>query len=189
MSFHAAREALLPRPWAVDDLDAAVAALAAGPPYRKAVLFVDNAGADVVLGMLPLARELARAGTHVILAANEAPSINDITAAELAALLLPAAAAADVALGEAVAAGRLRVVSSGSGLPVIDLSALSPGLAAACEGADLVVLEGMGRAIETNLGAAFACDALKIGMVKHPEVAAALGGRMLDCVLRFDRAA
>ena len=35
---------------------------------------------------------------------------------------------------------------------------------------DLVVLEGMGRAIETNLHASFVCDALKLGMIKHPEV-------------------
>ena len=37
--------------------------------------------------MLPLARELLRHGTTVIVAANSAPSINDITAAELEALL------------------------------------------------------------------------------------------------------
>lgn len=36
--------------------------------------------------------------------------------------------------------------------------------------ADLVVLEGMGRAIETNLNARLRCDALKIGMIKHREV-------------------
>ena len=33
--------------------------------YRCATLFVDNAGSDVVLGMLPLARELLRAGAEV----------------------------------------------------------------------------------------------------------------------------
>lgn len=38
-------------------------------------------------GMLPFARELLRAGTRVVIAANELPSINDITAAELDALL------------------------------------------------------------------------------------------------------
>lgn len=45
------------------------------PPHRRALLFVDNAGADVVLGMLPLARELLRRGTEVSLLisnANEA---------------------------------------------------------------------------------------------------------------------
>lgn len=35
--------------------------------YKKALLFVDNSGADVVLGMLPLARELLRRGTEVSL--------------------------------------------------------------------------------------------------------------------------
>ncbi len=29
------------------------------------------------------------------------------------------------------------------------------------------------------------CDSFKLGMVKHPEVAASLGGRMYDCVLCF----
>jgi type II pantothenate kinase len=33
--------------------------------HRKALLFVDNAGADVLLGMLPLARELLKRGTQV----------------------------------------------------------------------------------------------------------------------------
>lgn len=34
-------------------------------PYRRALLFVDNSGADIALGMLPLARELLRRGTEV----------------------------------------------------------------------------------------------------------------------------
>jgi len=59
-------------------------------------------------------------------------------------------------------------------------------LASAAVDVDFIVLEGMGRSIETNLNARLTCDALKIGVVKHPEVAAALGGRMLDCVVQFD---
>jgi damage-control phosphatase, subfamily II, stand-alone protein len=47
---------------------------------------------------------------------------------------------------------------------------VSPELAAAAADADLVVLEGMGRAIETNLNAHFTVDSLKLGMIKHPEV-------------------
>ena len=78
------------------------------------------------------------------------------------------------------------VCSSGSDLPVIDLARLSPGMVAEAEGADLVVLEGMGRAIETNLRARFTCDSLKLGMVKHPEVATCLGGELYDCVCKFD---
>ena len=36
--------------------------------------------------------------------------------------------------------------------------------------ADLIVLEGMGRGIETNLYAQFSVDSLKLGMIKHREV-------------------
>ncbi len=36
--------------------------------------------------------------------------------------------------------------------------------------ADLIVLEGMGRGIETNLHAQFTVDSLKLGMIKHKEV-------------------
>ncbi len=51
---------------------------------------MDNAGADIVLGMLPLARELLRMGSEVVLAANTQPAINDITAAELRAVVAAA---------------------------------------------------------------------------------------------------
>ena len=33
--------------------------------FLQAVIFVDNAGSDVVLGILPFARELLRRGTKV----------------------------------------------------------------------------------------------------------------------------
>lgn len=36
--------------------------------------------------------------------------------------------------------------------------------------ADLIILEGMGRGIETNLYAQFSVDSLKLGMIKHREV-------------------
>lgn len=49
--FEATRRGLVPRPWVIDDLDPLLARLGRRP-YRKAVLFVDNAGSDVVLGKL-----------------------------------------------------------------------------------------------------------------------------------------
>ena len=58
--------------------------------------------------MLPFARELLKRGTTVVLAANSAPSINDITAAELEALL-PAICRADGLLCKAVSSQRLQV--------------------------------------------------------------------------------
>ena len=48
---------------------------------------LDFAGADIVLGMLPLAREFLRVGVEVVLCANSLPAINDVTAPELRELL------------------------------------------------------------------------------------------------------
>ncbi|CAL8158466.1 unnamed protein product [Prunus armeniaca] len=60
------------RPWRVDDFDVfKERMLGSGDkkprPHKRALLFVDNSGADVILGMLPLARELLRCGTEVSL--------------------------------------------------------------------------------------------------------------------------
>lgn len=92
-----ARGRLSTRPWRVDDFNefaeswlAKYAPVEVGPtgdgwksPYRRTMIFVDNAGADVVLGVLPIARELLRGGGEVVLAANSLPAINDITCEEL----------------------------------------------------------------------------------------------------------
>ncbi len=52
--------------------------------------------------------------------------------------------------------GRLRVMSSGNDLPVIDLRNVDVKLCdMAAQKCDLVILEGMGRAMETNLNARF----------------------------------
>ena len=49
VSFVETRATLLARPWAVDDLDAVLARFSQ-QQYKKAILFCDNAGSDVVLG-------------------------------------------------------------------------------------------------------------------------------------------
>jgi hypothetical protein len=36
-----------------------------GPPHKCAAIFVDNSGIDIVLGVLPFARELLQRGTKV----------------------------------------------------------------------------------------------------------------------------
>ncbi|GAU44902.1 hypothetical protein TSUD_137340 [Trifolium subterraneum] len=84
------------RPWRVDDFDVfKERMLGTGdkklPPHRRALLFVDNSGADIVLGMLPLARELLRRGTEVVLVANSLPALNDVTAMELPDIVAEAA--------------------------------------------------------------------------------------------------
>lgn len=200
VDFHAVRAQLRARPWRFDDLDRWLERWA-GPAYRAAVLFVDNAGPDVTLGMLPLARELLKRGTAVILTANSQASLNDVTHAELVGLI-DAVAVFDPVIREAVeagrgpgrGAGRLTLVASGNGAPLIDLSRVSSALAAAVEGVsvgggvDLVVLEGMGRAVESNLHAAFSCDVLKLAMIKDRGVAEALGTEVFDLVMKFESA-
>jgi len=53
------------RPWLVDGLDEWLDRLK-GPPHKCAAIFVDNSGIDIVLGVLPFARELLQRGTKVI---------------------------------------------------------------------------------------------------------------------------
>ncbi len=179
---------LKPRPWFVDHLDAWRERLLNGEPYKCAVMFVDNAGPDVLLGMVPLARELLRAGTGVILTANATATLNDVTHDELTALI-NTIAGTDALIGEALKSGQLELVTSGNGAPLIDLRRVNPGLAEAIyrRDVDLCVIEGMGRAIETNFDARFNCDTLKLAMVKDPGVAEAIGASLYDLVLRFDQ--
>ncbi|MCG8512000.1 MAG: ARMT1-like domain-containing protein, partial [Rhodospirillales bacterium] len=183
--FDTVLDQIKPRPWLVDDYDALLARLR-GEPYEGALLFVDNAGPDVLLGMIPFARWLLQAGTRVVLTANTTPSLNDITHEELL-MLLEWIVPMDGTLAQAMTDSRLTCVPSGNGAPLIDLSRISPELAAACEGIDLVVLEGMGRAVESNLNAKLTCDCLKICMLKDEDVAVSLGGQVFDVVLKFEQ--
>ncbi len=43
----------------------AVGGRSSAPAYKRVMMFVDNSGADIVLGMLPLARELLKMGSEV----------------------------------------------------------------------------------------------------------------------------
>lgn len=184
MDFHATRERLPDRPWVVDDVDALAQRLIS-PSYRQVLFFVDNAGADLILGCLPLARHLARAGAKVVLAANTTPSLNDITHAELSDVL-DRAAEIDDPLRELLATGLITTVPSGCGTPLIDLTDISDACNAAAEDADLIILEGMGRSIESNYHVRFTCDVLKIALLKDKEVARRLGAELYDPVCKFE---
>ncbi|KAJ6970508.1 pantothenate kinase 2-like [Populus alba x Populus x berolinensis] len=151
------------RPWRVDDFDVfKERMLGSGDkkprPHKRALLFVDNSGADVVLGMLPLARELLQRGTEVVLVANSLPALNDVTAMELPDIVAEAAKHCDILRRAAEAGGLLvdamintsdgskensssvplMVVENGCGSPCIDLRQVSSELAAAAKDADLV---------------------------------------------------
>lgn len=202
------------RPWRVDDFDAfKERMLGSGNnkprPHKRALLFVDNSGADIVLGMLPLARELLRRGTEVVLVANSLPALNDVTAMELPDIVAEAAKHCDILRRAAEAGGLLvdamintldgskenspsvplMVVENGCGSPCIDLRQVSSELAAAGKSADLIILEGMGRALHTNFNAQFKCEALKLAMVKNQRLAEKLiKGKIYDCVCRYEPA-
>ncbi|KAG2293734.1 hypothetical protein Bca52824_040403 [Brassica carinata] len=183
LSFLATSQNLVPRPWVIDDLDSFQSNWFKNR-WKKAVIFVDNSGADIILGILPFAREMLRRGMQVVLAANDLPAINDVTYTELTEILSQLKDEDGQLIG--VDTSKLVIANSGNDLAVIDLSSVSQELADISSDADLVIIEGMGRGIETNLYAQFKCDSLKIGMVKHIEVAEFLGGRLYDCVFKYN---
>ncbi|XP_019451305.1 PREDICTED: uncharacterized protein At2g17340-like isoform X2 [Lupinus angustifolius] len=185
ISFLSTCQNLVPRPWVIDDLNTFKMKWI-NKPWKKVIIFVDNSGADIILGILPFARELLRRGSQVVLAANALPSINDITYLELVEVISKLKDEEGRLMG--VSTSNLLIASSGNDLPIIDLTRVSQEIANLANDADLVILEGMGRGIETNLNAQFKCDSLKIAMVKHPEVAEFLGSRMYDCVFKYTEA-
>lgn len=174
--------AVPPRPWFVDDVERA-AQILHSDPLSKVVIFVDNAGADVVLGVLPLVRELLRRSTSVILTANEGPAHNDITHRELQSLVAKAAE-----IDPAFASAQLQLICSGNSAPLIDLTRISDNLAAASADAELVVLVGMGRSIESNYSTTFTVPCWKIAMLKDEQVAKSVGGKLFDAVMGVDNA-
>ena len=181
------------RPWLIDDFDNLARAMSArrspsapaDPPYRQAMFFCDNAGPDFILGVLPFCRLLAQRGTRVLIAANRLPALNDITVSEIRALL-PRLQALDPTLDTLVRTGRLAPIDSGNTIPLIDLRHISEEVNRHAPQTDLLILEGMGRAVETNLQAAFTCDSLKLAMIKDKLVAQRRGGKLFDTVCKFD---
>jgi type II pantothenate kinase len=187
VDFESVRRKLKPRPWRYDALEAWSRRLERRP-YRAAVLFVDNAGPDVVLGMIPLARRLLQLGATVVLAANSEPSLNDVTHDELVALI-HRVTTIDPVTREALASRQLRLIESGNWAPLMDLTMVSPPLAAVCEELpiDLVVLEGMGRSMESNPDCKLTCDCLRLAMVKDLGVAESFDAQLFDLVMRYEQ--
>jgi uncharacterized protein with ATP-grasp and redox domains len=184
--FLATVENTKPRPWLVDDFDRLLDDLSITLPAKwgKAVIFLDNAGCDFILGVMPFARELALEGVQVVLAANDKPSLNDLTADEVIDISADLADI-DPDLEALIEAGLFEVVSTGSYTPLIDFSDVSDDLNDAAADADLIVLEGMGRSIESNFDAQFTVDTLHLGLIKDPQVAKDIGGEMYDCVCKY----
>ncbi|MGN6369266.1 MAG: ARMT1-like domain-containing protein [Phycisphaerae bacterium] len=175
------------RPWLVDHFDRMADALLS-QPHHQAIFFCDNAGSDTILGVIPFCRLLAKRGIKVLIAANHLPALNDMTAAELKTLL-PRLQNLDPILNELVKSNLITVIDSGGDAPLIDLGLVSDEVNAHAPQTDLVILEGMGRALESNYEAKFKVDAIKLAMIKEQIVADRHGGKLFDTVCRFDPAA
>lgn len=89
-------------------------------PYQKIAIFIDNSGVDIVLGILPLAREMLRQGSKIILCANSAPALNDVTHSELIVLLRHAAAICPI-ISRGLNDGTLKSMETAQGGPCLDL--------------------------------------------------------------------
>jgi type II pantothenate kinase len=179
LDFFATRKKLPARPWLIDDFDA-FERRARDAAWKKCVFFVDNAGPDFLLGAIPCMRWLAQRGTKVVLTANERPTLNDMTVAEVRHWWKRI-----VEVEPSIGSLPITIVTSGTGEPLIDLGRVSPELNDAASDADLVILEGMGRGVESNFDAQFSCDAANIAMLKDLMVARRLGGKLYDVVCRF----
>ena len=53
-------------------------------------------------------------------------------------------------------------------------------------GADLVVIEGMGRAVHTNYHAALCCESLKLAVIKNSWMAERLGGQLFSVIFKYE---
>ena len=182
-------EAQIPgRPWLQDNLDDWIQRLQTGPAHKCAAIFVDNSGVDIVLGILPFARDLLQRGTKVILCANSMPALNDVTYPELVVTLQDAAKLCRV-LRHALKENRLIAMETAQAGPCLDLSRLNLDLCLAmvAHNVDLIVLEGMGRTLHTNLYAKMTCECLKLAVIKNRWLALRLGGDMYAVVCKYEQ--
>ncbi|KAK7080541.1 Pantothenate kinase 4 [Halocaridina rubra] len=186
LGFKEAADKLQARPWLHDDLDAWIARLQ-GPTHQCAAVFIDNSGCDVVLGIIPFARELLIRGTRVVLCANSKPALNDVTAEELTMLMKQVAAVCPI-INKNLETGVLSIRESGQASPCLDLSRLPRSLVEDLRNwnCDLVVVEGMGRAVHTNLAVKLTCDSLKLAVIKNRWLAQRLGGDMFSVMCKYE---
>ncbi|XP_064423775.1 4'-phosphopantetheine phosphatase [Latimeria chalumnae] len=184
--FEEAKRKLQDRPWLVDSYNEWLERLK-GPPHKCALFFVDNSGLDIILGVFPFVRELLSRGTEVVLACNSGPALNDVTYNE-SQIVTERIAVMDPIIQLALKEERLLLVQTGSSSPCLDLSRLDKGLANLVRErkTDLVIIEGMGRAIHTNYYAALRCESLKLAVIKNSWLAQRLGGKLFSVVFKYE---
>lgn len=175
------------RPWLIDCLDSWLNRIK-GPPHSCAVIFVDNSGIDIILGVLPFARELLNRNTKVILCANTEPSLNDITYIELIDVIEKCCNECSVINRAYKIDKQLLVYPNGQSGPCLNLLNIPNDLCQAIldNKTDLVVIEGMGRALHTNLNAKFNCETLKLAVIKNEWLANRLGGVTFSVICKYE---
>uniref|UniRef100_A0A023F3Z0 4'-phosphopantetheine phosphatase n=2 Tax=Triatoma infestans TaxID=30076 RepID=A0A023F3Z0_TRIIF len=179
-----AREKIPGRPWIVDHLDLWLERLK-GPPHKQAAIFVDNSGVDIILGILPFTLFLLSRGTNVMLCANSEPALNDVTYKELK-VILHQAGIISPKIKEVLDQNRLIAMETAQTGPCLDLSRLDCKLAKKMSSVDLIIIEGMGRAVHTNLDAKFTCESLRAAVIKNKWLAERLGGQIFAVILKYE---
>ncbi|CAA9994921.1 unnamed protein product [Nesidiocoris tenuis] len=155
-----------------------------GRAHRQAAIFIDNSGFDAILGMLPFARFLLSRGTKVMVCANSEPALNDVTFVELEVILQQAGVICPK-IKKAVDEKRLIPMETAQIGPCLDLSRLDRKLAKRMVDVDLLVIEGMGRAVHTNLNADFTCESLRVAVIKNKWLSQRLGGDMFAAIFKY----
>lgn len=186
--FEEAQAKIPGRPWLEDDLDDWIYRLQNGQSHKCAAIFVDNSGVDIILGILPFARDLLQRGTKVILCANSLPALNDVTYPELVVMLRDAAKICNV-IKQALEDNTLIAMETAQAGPCLDLSRLNLDLCLAMvkHNVDLIVIEGMGRTLHTNFHAKMKCECLKLAVVKNRWLALRLGGDMYAVICKYEQ--
>lgn len=123
----------------------------------------------------------------MILCANSEPVLNDVTCTELAILLNNVIADCEI-LARAYKEKTLLVMETGQASPCLDLRFVDESICRTMtsSGTDLVVLEGMGRAVHTNLYTKFSCDSLKLAVIKNRWLANRLGGDIFSVLFKYE---
>ncbi|XP_018336511.1 pantothenate kinase 4 isoform X2 [Agrilus planipennis] len=181
---HHAMKTVQQRPWFIDNVDVWIKNLRE-QPYHSALIFVDNAGVDFVLGVLPFVRQLLIEGTNVYIAANSTPSLNDVTYSDLQRYLEMACKKCNV-IQQSLLDNKLIVIDSGQRGPCLDLRSLNADTYEVMKKVDLLILEGMGRAVHTNFNAKFKVDCLKLAVLKNAWLARNLGASQFSVIFKYE---
>ncbi|XP_062563734.1 4'-phosphopantetheine phosphatase isoform X2 [Armigeres subalbatus] len=172
------------RPWLIDCLDQWLDRTQE-PAHQCATIFTDNSGIDIVLGILPLVRQLLIQKTKVLLCANIKPALNDITYDELQDLIKQCCTKCAI-INEAYEQGRLQIFGNEQNGPCLDFRLLTAELCDEILKSDLLIIVGMARALHTNLNAKFTCETLKLAVVKNEWLAKRLGGETFSVICKYE---